>query len=101
MSILHLVNRSPAGSSALARCVAVLGPDDALLLIENGVYAALRQGAGAAVLSAVTGARLFVLEPHLAERGLSERSLQPEFRRVGFDGFVELTVACDVIVSWS
>lgn len=101
MPVLHLVNRSPADSSALARCVGVLGPDDALLLIENGVYAALRPGAGVAVLAAAAGARIFVLEPHLAERGLTERCLQQDIRRVGFDGFVDLTAACDVIVSWS
>ncbi|WP_347258560.1 DsrH/TusB family sulfur metabolism protein, partial [Methylocaldum sp.] len=44
MAVLHLVNRSPQESRALEDCLARAGKGDAVLLIENAVYAAVKGG---------------------------------------------------------
>ncbi len=41
MSLLHTVNKSPFQHNTLVECLALCGPEDALLLLEDGVYAAL------------------------------------------------------------
>lgn len=42
---LHIVNQSPFAGSALSDCLNAFHPGDALLLIEDGVYAAADQRA--------------------------------------------------------
>ncbi|HET8704957.1 MAG TPA: DsrH/TusB family sulfur metabolism protein, partial [Pseudomonadales bacterium] len=39
--ILHTLNKAPSSSDSLQRCLAAMAADDAVLLIENAVYAAL------------------------------------------------------------
>ena len=95
--LLHTVSRSPA-HSALRDCLAVLGPDDAILLLGDGVYAAIAGGEAAALLTA-SGATLFVLEADAALAGVQERLL-PGATVVDDDGFVALTERYGRQLAW-
>src|SRR5690625_7546195 len=73
MSTLHTVNKSPFSHTTWASCLCVCQPGDALLLIEDGVYAALASSPQAEQLQQAhkAGVRLYALEPDLGARGLS------------------------------
>lgn len=106
MGVLHLVNKA----AALQDCLALMAPDDALLLIEDGVYAARRRSA--APPEDAAGAKAGEAEPlalpdachtlssDLAARGLLGR-IDPRFRVVSYDGFVDLVEKHQPIVTWS
>lgn len=87
MAALHLVNKA----RALEACLNVAAPDDAILLLEDGVYAA------AAV--AAPERALYALEPDVTARGLSAR-LASQVETVDDDGFVRLVERHQPVVSW-
>ncbi len=98
MATLHLVNKHSA-SDALQACARVVQPPDAVLLLEDGVYAAL-PGAGAdTLLHTCSKGRCVALAADVEARGLGAR-LAPGIGVVDYAGFVELTVACDRVMSW-
>jgi tRNA 2-thiouridine synthesizing protein B len=71
--------------------------DDALLLIEDGVYAAVRNGKAAASLA---GLKVSVLGPDLAARGIGEDKLIDGVTVVDYAGFVDMVEANDKVQSW-
>ncbi len=97
MSILHLINKSPYERSSLDLCAGYVKDGDAVLLIEDGVYAAMKGGAVAGKLS---GLDVSVLGPDLAARGISEEKLVDGVSVVDYSGFVDLTAAKDKVQSW-
>lgn len=97
--MLHIVNHSPYAGDSLRRCLDYMAAEDALLLIEDGVYAARACGPEAERLAKL-GARLHVLRPDYLARGLDDSSGPPEARWLDYAGFVELTVAHPQSYSW-
>ncbi|MGX2039590.1 sulfurtransferase complex subunit TusB [Methylocaldum sp. MU1018] len=97
MATLHLVNRSPAESRALECCLARVGKGDAVLLIEDAVYAARK---GAATAPSGQGAAFYVLGPDLEARGVEFSEIAEPVRIVDYGGFVELTVEYRLVQSW-
>ncbi len=97
MAILHLLNKSPYETTSLDTCVGYVGEGDALLLIEDAVYAAIAGGKAAAKLS---GLDVAVLGPDLAARGIGEDKLADGVKVVGYGEFVDLTVEKDKVQSW-
>ena len=95
MATLHLINKSPAGSDALEACLGVIAADDAVLLIEDGVYAGLAGSATSRVLAGVGSALIADLEA----RGVQGR-LAEGIDSVDDHGFVELCIRCDRVMSW-
>jgi tRNA 2-thiouridine synthesizing protein B len=93
MTTLHLVARSPTRSDALEACLRSLGPGDALLLLEDGVYGALPDQPGPA-----EGA-CHALEEDVRARGLAGR-LRADVAPVDYAGFVELVAAHERTLSW-
>ncbi|MEQ5802091.1 sulfurtransferase complex subunit TusB [Halomonas sp. H10-9-1] len=93
--LLHTLNRSPL-SPVLDQALAGMGPDDLLLLIEDGVIGALP--AQQARYESVSG-RLYALHEDLASRGLLALC-DPAVRVVDIEGFVALTAECERTVSW-
>jgi len=94
--ILHILNRAPGTSLAYRDTLAGMGPDDRLLLIEDGVLGALPSQVRH--FTPVNG-RLFALREDLAARGLEGRC-DETVQVVDVDGFVELTEEADKTVSW-
>lgn len=97
MSILHTVNSSPFQTLALQQCLALLGDQDCLLLIEDGVVASQAKHADFFHLKelAMQG-RLMVLEADLQARGIENRI----GKTCSYLGFVNLVVKHKSQISW-
>lgn len=98
--MLHIVYQSPSESQALANCLAVCKAEDAILLIENGVFCALRDStSGHQLTHCAAHKKIFVLAPHAVERGISLR-LMNNIYLIDFGGFVDLTVEHHSVLRW-
>lgn len=92
---LHLLFVSPAGD-ALAQCRAALVAGDALLLLGDGVYAAMP---GTRALAGIDpGIEIHALDEDCAARGVA--ALDPRVRSTDYAGFVALAAAHARSVSW-
>jgi tRNA 2-thiouridine synthesizing protein B len=101
MSVLHIVNKSPYERNALDSCLRLSRQDSAILLIEDGIYAAQKNSSAAARLSEAAGERkVYVLQPDLDARGIHADQLLDGIATVDYDGFVELTTEYDKVQSW-
>ncbi len=87
MAILHLVNRA----ATLGDCLKIVAATDAIILIEDGVYAGC--------MPSSTQTRVYALREDVLARGLTER-LAPDIEVVGYDEFVQLACDHQPIVSW-
>ena len=98
MAILHTVSKSPFEKSSLDTCLRIAVEGSSVLLIEDGVYAAMN---GTSVNGKLGDAgnriRFFVLGPDLKARGLSEDKVLKGIEVVDYDGFVDLVVGHDAI----
>jgi len=99
--MLHLINKSPFERQALDSCLRVAKPGSAILLIEDGVYAALAKAAHAEkIISRMVDFSFYVLGPDVAARGLSDKSLIEGIDVVDYEGFVDMVAEHDVTQSW-
>ena len=98
--MLHIVNKSPLQSGALASCLRTAGEGHSVLLIEDAVYAATAAGAQACGLdAALKRLKVHVLAPDLEARGMAARRLEA-VTPVDYPGFVELAAAHSTTQSW-
>ena len=97
MAMLHLVNKSPYDACSLDSASSMMTGDDALLLFEDGVYGAVKNGKAAASLA---GRNVSVLGPDLAARGIGEDKLIDGVTVVDYAGFVDMVEANDKVQSW-
>lgn len=97
MSILHIVNKSPYEKNSLDTAVGFVKDSDAVLLIEDAVYAAAKGGKAAAKLD---GLDVSVLGSDLAARGIGQDKLIDGVSVVDYAGFVDLVEAKDSTQSW-
>ncbi|MES2704896.1 MAG: sulfurtransferase complex subunit TusB [Bacteroidota bacterium] len=96
---LHTLNKHR--SDLVHLCISALGPEDSLLLLEDGVYAALdgtHSPLDPATLPA--GIKLYALTEDLAARGISEK-ISDVFTRITYRDFVSLSLACSKVVNWN
>ncbi len=101
MSILHTVNKSPFERNALESCLKFVQPGSAILLIEDGVYAALRDTSTAdRVTGALATVKIYVLGPDLKARGFGEERLIPGISVVDYAGFVDLAAENAKVQAW-
>jgi tRNA 2-thiouridine synthesizing protein B len=101
MAVLHIISRSSQESRALEACLARAGESDAVLLIENAVYAALKSGdCGAVIASSAGKIRVYVLGPDLAARGVEASEVAETIGVVDYGGFVDLTTDYHPIQPW-
>lgn len=94
--ILHTLNASPA-STAFYDCMALLKPGDALLLIGDGVYAALSGTAACEALRG-SGADIHMLEDDARAAGVLGRT--EHAAAVDIEGFVRLTERFERQLAW-
>jgi len=99
--MLHTVNKSPFMSNNLDSCLRVAKKGSAILLIEDGIFAALK---GTALTDKVSAAnadtQIYVLGPDLAARGYGEDAVIEGVKVVDYAGFVDLAVEHDKVQSW-
>lgn len=95
--MLHTLSHSPyyCDIDALLRC---LGPDDAVVLLQDGIIAAL---ADTHVANRLLGASipLYVLRNDADARGLTEQ-ISSNFALIGYNQFVQLTVKHSQHLAW-
>jgi len=95
--MLHLVNKSPYENSNLDTASSIMKGDDALLLIEDAVYGAVKSGKASAMIA---GRSVSVMGPDLAARGITEDKLADGVTVIDYAGFVELVENNDKVQSW-
>jgi tRNA 2-thiouridine synthesizing protein B len=101
MSVLHIVNKSPYDRNSLDACLRLAQPDSAILLIEDGVYAAIpKASASERVQQALNNHQIYALQPDLQARGINPDNLIDGISLVDYDGFVKLTTDYDKSQSW-
>ena len=88
--MLHIVNKSHRQTSSLESCLRLAQDGHALLLIEDGVYAATQAGAATAGLAgAMKRLKVYALKPDLEARGVAA-TLVDGVTAVDYAGFVDL-----------
>lgn len=101
MGMLHIVNKSPFEKSSLGSCLMHVKEGAAILLIEDGIYAAL---SGTAIMdrmkAAIKKCEVYVLESDIKARGMDIAKVINGIKIVGYDDFVDLAVTHDSIHSW-
>lgn len=95
--ILHTVNKSPLQDPSLGSCLQFMAQNDGVVLLEDGVYAAIRNVDFG--LSAAPGP-VYALESDIRARGLSTR-LRDDIKVIGYEDFVALCTEYDVVKSWA
>jgi tRNA 2-thiouridine synthesizing protein B len=90
--MLHIVNKT----AALDVCRRFAQPGHAVLLIEDGVFAATRADLLGDVAASL---KVYALQPDLAARGMAGR-VQPGITTVDYAGFVELVATHPNNQSW-
>jgi len=99
--MLHLINKSPFERTALDSCLRLAKPGSSILLIEDGVYAALDKAAHAGKIAGrMEDFSFYVLGPDVAARGLSDAVLIEGIAVVDYAGFVDLVAEHHVTQSW-
>ncbi len=99
--MLHIINNSSGQTPALQSCLLRLTAGSAILLIENGVYAAIKNEINNSILSSLPNdVSLFVLESDLDARGISKNEIDVRFIPTGYDGFVGLVERYPTVQSW-
>lgn len=98
--MLHIVNKSPTQARSLESCLRMTLPGQAVLLIEDGVYAATTGNSSEAqVRAAAAKVKLYALKPDLEARGMTARALDG-VTLVDYGGFVDLVAEHGTPNSW-
>ena len=101
MRTLNLINKSPFERNCLESCLRLAGSNSSILLIEDGVYAALDNTAKSRLIkNHEKDLAFYVLINDLDARGLSEVPTINGIRRAGYGGFVDLVEGHDAVHSW-
>ena len=98
--MLHTVNKSPFDHRTFETCLKFATAGSAVLLIEDGVYAAV---SGTAVSTRVQEAMgkvsIYALKPDVEARGMQNRVMDG-IRLVDYGGFVDLVTEHNAVQSW-
>lgn len=96
MALLHTVNKSPFEKCSLETCLRIATEGSSVLLIEDGVYAAMNgTSLNGALVDASNRLKFYVLGPDLKARGLAEENVMECIEIVDYEGFVDLVVKHD------
>ena len=98
--MLHTVNKSPFDHTTLETCLKFAKQGSAVLLIEDGVYAALKETAvSKQVQDALKRVSIYALKSDLEARGMQNRVMDG-IQLVDYGGFVDLVVEHNAVQSW-
>lgn len=101
MSLLHTINKSPFSHNTLASCLNVCGNHDSILLIEDGVYAAMDGHSYVKTMEEKhqEGVQLLALISDVSARGLQDKIMK-HITLIDYDGFVQLSITHRCVQSW-
>lgn len=94
--VLHTLS-APPRTAAFDDCLATAGTDDTIVLLGDGVYAALPGGTALTRLLG-HGARICMLATDAAALGVTE--LPPDITAIDMAGLVALTKTCPRQLAW-
>jgi len=98
--MLHIVNKSPYERNALESCLRFSSDGSAVLLIEDGVYAATRGNvAEPKIREAMGRLKVYALQPDLEARGMQDAMIEG-VKLVDYGGFVDLVAEHKAAQSW-
>ncbi len=101
MAMLHTVNKSPFERNALASCLRLAKKGSAVLLLEDGVLAALDRTAHSDKVKAAAGdLKFYALGPDVRARGLDEANIIDNIEIIDYAGFVDLVAAHENLQAW-
>lgn len=101
MPILHTVNKSPFERDSLDSCLKFAQGGAAVLLIEDGVYAALTgTSVEPKVKAALENLKVYALGADIKARGFSEERVIDGISLVDYAGFVDLAAEHDKVQAW-
>lgn len=100
MTMLHIVNKSPFERNTFDTCLKHAKAGSAILLIEDGVYAAAKGTAVAEQLKKAMGSHVvYALWPDLEARGMQDRAIEG-IKLIDYSGFVDLAAEHSNVQSW-
>ncbi len=99
--MLHTVNKSPFEKNALDSCLRLASKGNAILLIEDAVYGAVKgtEVAGR-IEKRMKDFSFYVLGPDVAARGMEKTPLIKGVKVVDYSGFVDLVAEHDSMQAW-
>lgn len=98
--MLHIINKSPFQTSTFESCLRIAQAGNAVLLIEDGIYAAtVGSSTEARVRELNAGLKVYALKPDLDARGMSEKVIAG-VTLVDYGGFVDLVAQHNTSHSW-
>lgn len=101
MATLHTVNKSPFETSTLLSCLNHCVVGDAVLLIEDGVYGALKGSKAAGMIEGLTSQlKFYALGPDISARGIAKGKLLDGVAVVDYPGFVDLVTSHGGTHAW-
>ncbi|WP_455199192.1 sulfurtransferase complex subunit TusB [Kaarinaea lacus] len=101
MSQLHTVNKSPLDRNALESAVTHATKGSAVLMIEDGIYGAMKGTIKSSLVTdAIGDISFYVLGADLKARGISESQIIDGIKVVDYNGFVDLVAEHDTTQSW-
>jgi tRNA 2-thiouridine synthesizing protein B len=97
--MLHIVNKSPLDRNSLDTVLSTAA-EGAILLIEDGVYAATKGNAFEGKLKSAMGKfKIYALKGDLEARGIADR-VTDGINAVDYGGFVDLVAEYKTNQSW-
>lgn len=98
--MLHTVNKSPFERNALESCIKHATHGSAILLIEDGIYGALRgTSISKTIGEALKSVPIYALAPDVEARGMKDRVIEG-VKLVDYHGFVDLVAEHNTVQSW-
>ncbi len=99
--MLHTVNKSPTEKFSLQSCLRVAKAGSDILLIEDGVYAAVSGAKHANLIeNSLHQYQIYVLNADLESRGIDRSELIEGVETIDYAGFVALAVRNHAVHSW-
>jgi tRNA 2-thiouridine synthesizing protein B len=99
--MLHTVNKSPFEKNSLESCLRFARSGSAILLYEDGIYAALK---GTRFESAITEAlknhAIYVLTADVEARGMRVDNVIAGIKSTDYAGFVDLVTESNTVQAW-
>ena len=101
MTMLHTVNKSPFEKSSLKSCIRIAAEGSSILLLEDGVYGAVKGTENSSMVSDAMGKiKVYVMGPDLDARGVNKDNLIDGINVVDYGGFVDLVAEHSATQSW-
>lgn len=98
--MLHIVNKSPFQTRTLDTCLCTAQPGHALLLIEDGIYAAtVGSATEERIRASLATLKVYALQPDMDARGVTGRLIEG-VALVDYGGFVDLAAQYSTSHSW-